>query len=96
MVATGVLADEPVELLEGLLIEMGRQGPSHYAAIMRLTRHLATARAWLGVQGPLEVKPDSEPEPDLALIEGEPSSEHLPCRALLVVEVRLPRTARIA
>jgi Uma2 family endonuclease len=87
MVATGALADEPVELLEGLLIEMGRQGPSHYAAIMRLTRHLAAARAWLGVQGPLEVKPDSEPEPDLALIEGEPSSDHLPRRALLAVEV---------
>lgn len=87
MVATGVLADEPVELLKGLLIEMGRQGPGHYAAIMRLTRHLARARAWLGVQGPLEVKPDSEPEPDLTLIEGEPSSEHLPYRALLVVEV---------
>jgi Uma2 family endonuclease len=87
MVATGALADEPVELLEGLLVEMSRQGPGHYAAIMRLTRHLATARAWLGVQGPLEVKPDSEPEPDLALIEGEPSAEHLPRRALLAVEV---------
>jgi Uma2 family endonuclease len=87
MVATGALADEPVELLGGLLIEMGRQGPGHYAAIMRLTRHLAPARAWLGVQGPLEVKPDSEPEPDLTLIEREPSSEHLPRRALLVVEV---------
>jgi Uma2 family endonuclease len=87
MVATGALEDEPVELLDGLLVEMSRQGPSHYAAIMRLTRHLATARAWLGVQGPLEIKPDSEPEPDLALIEGEPSSEHLPRRALLAVEV---------
>jgi Uma2 family endonuclease len=87
MVATGALADEPVELLEGLLIEMSRQGPAHYAAIMRLTRHLAQARAWLGVQGPLEIKPDSEPEPDLALIEGELSSEQLPRRALLAVEV---------
>jgi Uma2 family endonuclease len=87
MVATGALADEPLELLEGLLIEMGRQGPSHYTTIVRLTRHLAAARAWLGVQGPLEVKPDSEPEPDLTLIEGELSSKHLPRRALLVVEV---------
>jgi Uma2 family endonuclease len=87
MVATGALADEPVELLEGLLVEMSRQGPGHYAAIVRLTRHLAAARAWLGVQGPLEVEPDSEPEPDLTLIEGDFSSERLPRRALLVVEV---------
>jgi Uma2 family endonuclease len=87
MVATGALADEPVELLEGLLIEMGRQGPSHVAVIIRLTRHLARAHAWLAVQLPLEIKPRSEPEPDLALIEGEPSSEQLPRRALLAVEV---------
>lgn len=87
MVTTGVLADEPVELLEGLLIEMGRQGPSHVAVIIRLTRHLARAHAWLAVQLPLEIKPRSEPEPDLALIEGEPSSEQLPRRALLAVEV---------
>jgi Uma2 family endonuclease len=87
MVVTGALDDLPLELLEGLLIEVGRQSPGHYAAIMRLTRHLATARAWLGVQGPLEVRPDSEPEPDLALTEGEPSAERLPRRALLAVEV---------
>jgi Uma2 family endonuclease len=45
------------------------------------------ARAWLAVQLPLEIKPSSEPEPDLALIEGEPSSGHLPRRAELAVEV---------
>jgi Uma2 family endonuclease len=39
------------------------------------------------VQLPLEIKPGSEPESDLALIEGEPSSEHHPCAALLAVEV---------
>ena len=36
---------------------------------------------------PLEVPPDSVPEPDLALIESEPSPDRHPRTALLVVEV---------
>lgn len=87
MVATGALEDEPVELLEGLLVEMSPQGMSHATMIMRLTRHLASARAWLAVQLPLEVKPRSEPEPDLALTETEPSFEHHFRTAVLAVEV---------
>lgn len=87
MVATGVLDGEPVELLEGLLVEMSPQGYGHHAAIMRLTRYLGAARAWLSVQGPFEIGPRSEPEPDLMLIEGEPSFGHHPRAALLAVEV---------
>jgi Uma2 family endonuclease len=87
MVAMGALEDLPLELLGGLLVEMSQQGPRHSQAIVRLTRHLAQARAWLGVQLPLEIKPDSEPEPDLALIEAEPSWVHHPRTALLTVEV---------
>jgi len=87
MVATGALEHEPVELLEGLLVEMSPQGMSHSVVIVRLTRHLAPARAWLAVQLPLEVKPRSEPEPDLALTEAEPSFDHHIRDALLAVEV---------
>jgi Uma2 family endonuclease len=87
MVATGALEDEPVELLEGLLVEMSPQGSNHAATIVRLTRHLASAHAWLAVQLPLEVKPRSEPEPDLVLTEAEPSFEHHFRTAVLVVEV---------
>jgi Uma2 family endonuclease len=87
MVATGALEDEPVELLDGLLIEMSPQGSSHASVIVRLTRHLASARAWLAVQLPLEAKPRSEPEPDLALSEAEPSFDHHFRTALLAVEV---------
>jgi Uma2 family endonuclease len=81
------LEDEPVELLEGLLVEVSPQGPTHAWVIVRLTRHLASARAWLAVQLPLEVKPRSEPEPDLALAEAEPSFDHHFRTAVLVVEV---------
>jgi Uma2 family endonuclease len=88
MVETGALAREPVELLDGLLVEMSPQGESHIIAIMRLTRHFRTAEAWLMVQLPLEAKPSSEPEPDLALVHEErPTSSQRPREALLTVEV---------
>lgn len=88
MVSLGALEGEPVELLEGLLVEvMSPQSTEHATVIERLTRHLARARARLRVQLPLEVPPDSEPEPDLALVEGEPSPGSHPRTALLVVEV---------
>src|SRR5271168_2061340 len=68
MVATGELEGLPIELLEGLLVEvMSPQSPDHATVIRRLTRHLGAARAWLGVQLPLEIEPGSEPEPDLTL-----------------------------
>jgi Uma2 family endonuclease len=87
IVASGALDGEPVELLGGLLVEVSPQDTVHAAVIRRLTRHLAGAQAWLQVQLPLEIPPDSEPEPDLALIAEEPSPECHPRTALLVVEV---------
>ena len=97
MVDSGALEGEPVELLEGLLVEvMSSQSTQHATVIARLTRHLAVADAWLHVQLPLEVPPDSVPEPDLALIEGEQLPGYHPRTALLVVEVSLssPRIDR--
>lgn len=88
MVASGALADEPIELLEGWLVDvMSPQSPGHAAVVMRLTRHLGAAQAWLQVQSPLEIPPDSEPEPDLALIAEEPPTGRHSRTALLVVEV---------
>lgn len=87
MVASGILGDRPVELIEGLLVERMPPGPEHTATIARLLRHLAGARAWLFVQLPLEVLPDSEPQPDLALVEQEPSPKQHARSALLAVEV---------
>jgi Uma2 family endonuclease len=96
MVASGALEGEPVELLEGLLVEMSPQGPAHAEVIMRLTRHMANAQAWLRVQLPMEILPDSTPEPDLALATEKPPVGHHPNGALLVVEVAvtLHRVAR--
>jgi Uma2 family endonuclease len=90
MVATGALEGEPVELLEGLLVAvMSPQSPEHALVIMRLTRHFREATAWLGVQLPLELRPDAEPEPDLKLTEGQPPRGQHPRTASLAVEVSM-------
>ncbi|HEV2998039.1 MAG TPA: Uma2 family endonuclease [Solirubrobacteraceae bacterium] len=86
MVTSGALEGEPVELLEGWLVDMSPHGPDHAEIIVDLTQHLAHAHARLRVQLPLEVPPDSAPEPDLALVEGRSPGRH-PRTALLVVEV---------
>ncbi|HEY7961025.1 MAG TPA: Uma2 family endonuclease [Solirubrobacteraceae bacterium] len=87
MVASGALDGEPVELLDGWLVEMSPHSAEHAMAIRRLMRHLAGAEAWPQAQLPLEVPPDAMPEPDLALIEHEPPAGRHPRTALLAVEV---------
>jgi Uma2 family endonuclease len=88
MVETGALEDEPVELLDGLLVEMSPQGDSHITAIVLLTRHFRMAKAWLMVQLPLEARPRSKPEPDLALVRDGPRPDwRSPGAALLTIEI---------
>lgn len=87
MVATGALESERVELLEGILVAVSPHGSRHARMIEELTASLAHARARLRVQLPLEVKPDSQPQPDLALIERASSSRRHPRTLLLAIEV---------
>jgi Uma2 family endonuclease len=87
MVASGALEGEPVELLEGLLVEMSPQEAEHATVIEELTRHFGSARARLRVQLPLEIPPDSAPEPDLALVAEKPPRGYHPRTALLAIEV---------
>jgi Uma2 family endonuclease len=88
IVASGALEEEQIELLDGLVVEMSPQGPAHAAVIRRLNRHFAAVtRWWTDVQLPLEIRPDSQPVPDLAVRDSEPPAGQHPCTALLVVEV---------
>jgi Uma2 family endonuclease len=87
MVASGVLEGRPIELLEGLLVEVSPQGTEHALVIEELTGRFGDARARLRVQLPMETAWGSLPEPDLALVEQQPSRDHHPRTALLVVEV---------
>ncbi|WP_234553660.1 Uma2 family endonuclease [Thermus caliditerrae] len=68
----GVLQeDEPVELIRGEILEMSPIGSRHAAVVNRLARFFIRAledEALVSVQNPLRLGPDSEPQPDLALL----------------------------
>ncbi|HEY8477855.1 MAG TPA: Uma2 family endonuclease [Chloroflexota bacterium] len=93
LVDVGLLhPDEPVELIEGEIVEMPPQHGQHATAIVLAQEAL---RAVFGhgfvvrVQLPLALGAYSEPEPDLAVVAGSPRdhvAEH-PSSAVLVVEV---------
>ena len=87
MVDLGALDDLPVELIDGVIVEMSPQGAEHIAVIKALTTLLAPiAGMRLGVQGPFAAGDFSEPETDLAVAHGHSASQH-PTTAALVVEV---------
>jgi Uma2 family endonuclease len=93
MIAAGVFdEDERIELLEGVIVQMSPQSPRHARVIRRLCDPLfASVGPQCVVQGqlPLTIDPDSEPEPDVAIVlrtEAEARDRH-PSTALLVFEV---------
>ena len=100
MVEQGILGeDEPVELLDGDLVIVSPQDPRHAACLVALTEQLAEAYrgvAHVRPQVPLDARPHSLPEPDLAVVKGRPVdySDRHPSGgdALLVIEIA--RTSR--
>ena len=84
--------DDRVELLEGVIVAMTPIGLRHAAAVAYLMRFFIRAlddRARVWVQSPFRAGEWSLPEPDLAVIPGDPSTplSDYPERALLLVEV---------
>jgi len=102
MAQVGILQeDDPVELLEGEVVEMAPIGPLHASCVNRLTRLLISRLgdlAVVSVQNPVRLGQLSEPQPDLALLRPRDdlySDRHpVPDDVLLVVEVSLS-TGRI-
>jgi len=93
MIEAGILdEDEHVELVEGVIVTVGPQGPRHAVVIQRLTalliRQLGSQHA-VRPQLPLTLGEASEPEPDLAVVDvaEAASTERHPGHALLVIEV---------
>ncbi|MDF0672865.1 MAG: Uma2 family endonuclease [Nitrospira sp.] len=93
MAEVGIFSqDDRVQLIEGDILTMTPQNSPHASAIGKTERALERlfgSNVWVRVQMPLIVDPDSEPEPDLAVVPGTPDDyrdEH-PRSALLVVEV---------
>jgi len=95
MVAAGIIReDEPVELLEGVLVEMSPQGPIHAEGTTNLADRLRAAyagRARVREEKPMAVGIYSLPEPDIAVVRGGSGVyvDHHPtgADAILVVEL---------
>ncbi len=95
LVALGALTEnDRVQLVEGEIVEMSPQNAPHTTAVhltYETLRALLPPGHTVRVQGPLTLTPDSEPEPDVAVVRGGPRDyRHRhpgPGDTLLVVEV---------
>jgi Uma2 family endonuclease len=90
LVDLGWFADEPIELLRGVLVTMSPQGRAHASALEFFNEQLVLQLAGRhGVRPQLPFAADdwSEPEPDLAVVRKDPSLRDHPSEALLVVEI---------
>jgi Uma2 family endonuclease len=92
LVELGIFTGERLELLNGLLIVREPQGSRHAAIVSQVARVLERAfgPGWYAREhAPLAVDDDSEPEPDVAMVAGEPRMHYAahPSTAALVVEV---------
>jgi Uma2 family endonuclease len=81
MVAASVFdEDERLELLEGVIVQMSPRSPRHAVVITRLCDPQFAAvgpDCLVRAQLPLTLEPDSEPEPDVAIVRrGEGGDRH--------------------
>lgn len=92
LVTLGVFNDAPLELIGGQLVVAEPQGSRHAASVglVGAVLNAALPRGWaVRIQAPIALDDESEPEPDVAVVEGS----HLdyqrvhPRRAALVVEI---------
>jgi Uma2 family endonuclease len=90
LVSSGSFENERLELLYGQLVTMGPQGTAHAFSVQRLSKLLTLAlgqRADVRIQLPVAASDDSEPEPDVAVVDvGDYLDDH-PSDCHLVIEV---------
>ncbi len=92
MAAEGLFApDARVELIDGIVYDMSPQKSPHTTCLHLALRILTLLfpDAYVRVQSPLALGDDSEPEPDLTVVQGtvEDYAVKHPTTAMLVVEV---------
>lgn len=90
LVSSGAFERERLELLYGQLVTMRPQGTAHAFSLQRLSKSLTLAlgqQADVRIQLPLAASDDSEPEPDVAVVDiGDYLDDH-PSACHLVIEV---------
>ena len=84
--------DEPIELLDGLLLVKEPQHSPHRTAVLLVAKALERAfgDGWfVQTQSPIILDDRSEPEPDVCVVRGSPRDyvESHPTRPALIVEV---------
>ena len=86
--------DDHIELINGEIIEMASKGTAHETCLRNLWKQLPKIigdRATLQSQAPITLPPNSEPEPDFAIVQNRDDnylSSHLKSAdVLLVIEV---------
>lgn len=93
LIELGFFDQEPVELIDGEIVPMAAQSNLHALAIELARAAFASAFGlghWVRVQMPLDLSLRSSPDPDVAVIVGDPRTHNTrqnPRSALLVVEV---------
>ena len=90
LILAGRLDGEPVQLIEGVLVETPPISPEHSSTVGRVATALRRQLppGWdVRDQQPLRVPPHSEPEPDVSVVRDEDYDHRHPDTALLVVEV---------
>lgn len=95
MAESGILGeDDRVELINGRLYVMSPIGSQHAACVRRLTRLFIFAvhdQAEVSAQNPILLSPESEPEPDVALLaprdDAYAARHPRPEEVMLIVEV---------
>lgn len=92
LVEAGHFDGTRVELIGGEILTMAAQSNRHGAAVTLTARALDRIFAtgfWVRAQMTLDLLPNSMPDPDLAVVVGDPAnpSNDLPTTALLIVEV---------
>ena len=92
LAALGLFENEPLELIGGQLVVAEPKGTYHTSAVSAAEYALRAALppGWIvRTQAPVSLDDDSEPEPDLVVVEGRPADyRHAhPARPPLAVEV---------
>jgi Uma2 family endonuclease len=90
IVAAGLLDDERVELLEGVIVSKSPNDPAHASPVQLLNEVLVpvlVGRASVRIQLPMIAVDESEPEPDVAVVPVGDYVREQPASAYLIVEV---------
>ncbi len=91
LVDAGVFGDEPIELLDGALVEMSPEGGPHHWLIQELNHVLSQSLSEdlrVRIGHPWAADDISEPEPDLAIVAlADFDFPDAPSTALLLIEV---------